>query len=112
MSLQETEMLNDEHWLGQLTRLNKARNNAPHKPLLLLVFLELVEKGDFSGGSLALTPALAYRFDTFFEIVKYRRTAKPDIRMPFHHLSTQGFWSPRTANGELSKHSSTTPSVP
>lgn len=97
-----------ERWLGQLTRLNKARDNAPHKPLLLLVFLELVEKGEFTGGSLLLTPELAYRFTTFFEIVRYRRTAKPDIRMPFHHLSTQGFWSPRTATGESSMHRSTT----
>ena len=47
--------------------------SAPHKPLLLLVFLELVENGDFHDGNLTLTPGLAYRFDTFFEIVKYGR---------------------------------------
>lgn len=98
----------NERWLGQLTKLNKARDNAPHKPLLLLVFLELVDYGDFCGGNLTLPPGLAYRFDTFFEIVKYRRSARPDIRMPFHHLSTQGFWSPHTASGELSKHRATT----
>lgn len=97
-----------ERWLARLTKLNKARGNAPHKPLLLLVFLELVENGDFTTGNLPLTPELAYRFDTFFEIVRYRRNAKPDIRMPFHHLSTQGFWSPRMTSGELSKHRSTT----
>lgn len=100
--------MRNERWLEQLTKLNKARDNAPHKPLLLLVFLELVENGDFDSGNLTLTPGLAYRFDTFFEIVKYRRSARPDIRMPFHHLSTPGFWSPRTATGELSKHRSTT----
>ena len=77
-----------DHWLGKLTKLNKGLNNAPHKPLLLLVFLELVENGDFAGGSLALTPDLAYRFDTFFDVVKHRRHAKPDVRLPFHHLST------------------------
>ena len=61
-----------ERWLGKLTNLNKARGNAPHKPLLLLVFLELVENGDFAGGSLPLTPELAYRFDTFFNVVQHR----------------------------------------
>ncbi len=100
--------MSNSHWLAKLTNLNKARGNAPHKPLLLLVFLELVEKGQFTGGSLPLTADLAFRFDTFFEVVKHRRSARPDVRMPFHHLGTQGFWSPKTANGEPSKHRSTT----
>lgn len=97
-----------ERWLGKLTNLNKARGNAPHKPLLLLVFLELVENGDFAGGSMPLTPELAYRFDTFFNVVQHRRDARPDVRMPFHHLKTQGFWSAHMASGELSEHRSTT----
>ncbi len=76
-----------DRWLGKLTKLHKARDNAPHKPLLLLVFLELVETGEFTGGRLSLTPELAFRFDTFFAVVAYRRTARPDVRIPFHHLS-------------------------
>lgn len=95
-------------WLGKLTTLNKARDNAPHKPLLLLVFLEMVENGEFASGALPLTAELAYRFDTFFDVVKHRRTVRPDVRMPFHHLKTQKFWSAHTTNGELSSHRSTT----
>ena len=97
-----------DKWLKKLTDLRPARDNAPHKPLLLLVFLEMVEKGDYVDGFLRLSPELAYRFDTFFDVAKHRRYAKPDVRMPFHHLSTQKFWSPRTAAGELSKHRSVT----
>ena len=100
--------MSQAHWFRKLTDLNKARDNAPHKPLLLLVFLEIVEKGEFDGGSLPLTPELAYRFDTFFEVVRNRRSARPDVRLPFHHLSTQGFWSPRTLAGDVSKHRSIT----
>ncbi len=100
--------MSQAEWLNRLTNLNKARDNAPHKPLLLLVFLELVETGDFVGGSLPLTPELAFRFDTYFEIVRHRRKAPPDVRMPFHHLGTQKFWFPRMANGDASKHRSTT----
>ena len=100
--------MSQAHWLSKLTDLNKARGNAPHKPLLLLVFLEMIEKDEFAGGSLLLTPELAYRFDTFFDVVKHRRDARPDVRMPFHHLSTQKFWSPRMSNGEQSEHRSTT----
>lgn len=95
-------------WLRKLTDLHPARDNAPHKPLMLLVFLEMIEKGDFVSGSLPLTPELAYRFDTFFDVAKHRRRARPDVRMPFHHLKTQGFWSAHMASGELSKHRSTT----
>jgi putative restriction endonuclease len=95
-------------WLEKLIDLNKARNNAPHKPLLLLVFLEMIEKGEYEGGNLFLTPELAYRFDTFFDVAQHRRTARPDVRMPFHHLSTQKFWSARTVTGDLSQHRSTT----
>lgn len=100
--------MSSAHWLRKLTDLNPDKGNAPHKPLLLLIFLELVEKGEFVQGNLPLTPELAYRFDTFFEVVRYRRSARPDIRLPFHHLSTQNFWSPKMANGEPSKHRSTT----
>jgi len=91
-----------------MTDLHPARDNAPHKPLLLLVFLEMTQKGEYLGGNLRLTPELAYRFDTFFDVARHRRSARPDVRMPFHHLGTQKFWSPRTATGELSKHRSTT----
>lgn len=97
-----------DHWLGRLTKLNKARNNAPHKPLLLLVVLELAEQNELRDGELFVTAELAFRFDTFAQIVAYRRTQRPDVRMPFHHLKTQGFWSEHTESGEPSKHRSVT----
>jgi putative restriction endonuclease len=95
-------------WLRKLTQLNKARDNAPHKPLMLLVFLDIVENGALVGSRLPLTPELAYRFVTYFEVARHRRSARPDVRMPFHHLSTDGFWSPRTDTGVVSKHRATT----
>jgi putative restriction endonuclease len=95
-------------WLRRLTRLHPDKGNAPHKPLMLLVFLDLVESGALSDGMLKLSAELGYRFDTYFEFVRHRRSARPDVRLPFHHLSTQKFWSPRMANGELSKHRSLT----
>ncbi|MEQ9410070.1 MAG: hypothetical protein RIK87_20205 [Fuerstiella sp.] len=88
-------------WLGKLNKLNKARNNAPHKPLLLLVVLELAERGEFDAGRFLLTPELSYRFDTFAQVVAHRRTQRPVIRMPFHHLKTDGFWNAFTAADDL-----------
>ena len=56
-------------WLGKLAHLkvDKARGDpAPHKPLLLLVVLELAEQGQAFGDILALTPELAFRFCTYW----------------------------------------------
>jgi len=95
-------------WLKKLTNLNKARDNAPHKPLLLLVILEMAEHDEVAWDRQFLTPELAFRFETFATVVQYRRTQRLDIRMPFHHLKTQGFWSARTESGEPSTHRSVT----
>ena len=56
-------MATPEQWLGKLANLkvDKARGDpAPHKPLLLLVVLELAEQGPSLGDILALTPELAF----------------------------------------------------
>ncbi|MBB3204900.1 putative restriction endonuclease [Rhodopirellula rubra] len=95
-------------WLDRIARLNKARNNAPHKPLLLLTVLDLAEAGELGGQPLYLSPEIAFRFDTFSQIVAYRRTQRIDIRMPFHHLKSDGFWKAFAQDGTSSKHRSVT----
>src|SRR5436309_3550347 len=58
-------MTNTEQWLAKLAHLkvDKARGDpAPHKPLLLLVVLELAEQGLLPEGTLPLSPELAFRF--------------------------------------------------
>lgn len=84
-------------WLDRLIhlRVDNARGNpAPHKPLLLLVTLDLAEAGQLPSRTLALTPDLAFRFFAYFKIVAHRRPQQPDIRLPFYHLHSDGFWSP------------------
>jgi hypothetical protein len=69
-------------------RIDRARDGpAPHKPLLLLVLCDLVEKESLSHGVLPLSPELAFRFYTYWSIVAERRPQRPDVRLPFHHLS-------------------------
>jgi putative restriction endonuclease len=76
-------------------RVDRARANpAPHKPLLLLVVLELAEKGELPDRRLPLTPELAFRFATYSTIVAHRRSQKPDVRFPFFHMKSDGFWQP------------------
>jgi len=92
-------------WLKQITALkvDKARGDpAPHKPLLLLVVFDLAEEGVLEQEILALTGELAFRFCTYWTVVASRRKQRPDIRMPFHHLKSGGFWAALTSEGRPS----------
>jgi putative restriction endonuclease len=94
-----------EQWLGKLARLkvDKARGDpAPHKPLLLLVILELAEHGMLPDEVLPLTSDLAFRFCSYWGIVAHRRSQGPDVRYPFHHLQSDGVWSARGEDGKPS----------
>jgi putative restriction endonuclease len=98
-------------WLNKLTKLrvDRARGDvAPHKPLLLLAVLDLAEEGDLPPSVLPLSPQLAFRFLTYWRFVSHRRHQPPDIRLPFHHLKGDGFWSPTTSAGEPSPDSKLT----
>jgi len=96
---------NQDYWLRRLQalRIDRARGNpAPHKPLLLLVVMEMVEKGEIAGLEVPLSPDLAFRFGVFWSVVAGRRTQSPDVRMPFHHLASSGVWQPLTSEGKPS----------
>jgi putative restriction endonuclease len=62
---------------------------------------DLAESGDLREVS-PLSPELAYRFYTYWNIVAGRRAQRPDIRLPFHHLSGDGIWSALDDRGEPS----------
>lgn len=98
-------MATAERWLAKLAKLkvDRARGDpAPHKPLLLLVVLELAEQGILPKDVLPLSPELAFRFCTYWRIVVHRRNQRPDIRLPFHHLQSDGFWSALGEDGKPS----------
>ena len=83
-------------WLSKIAslRLDKARGDpAPHKPLLLLTVLDIAEQSDLPADILPLSPELAFRFLTYWTVVTARRAARPDVRLPFHHLQSDGFWT-------------------
>jgi len=65
-----------------------------------LVILEFAEKEQSFGDILPLTPELAFRFCTYWSIVAHRRSQAPDIRYPFYHLKSDGFWSPLGEDGK------------
>jgi putative restriction endonuclease len=96
-------MATPEQWLAKLAKLkvDRARGDpAPHKPLLLLVILDLAESGQLPPMPLRLTPDLAFRFCTFWGVVAGRRRQRPDVRYPFYHLKSDGFWAPLGGDGK------------
>jgi putative restriction endonuclease len=99
-----------ERWLSKLAKLkiDMKGNPAPHKPLLLLVVIELAEQGLLPKGTVPLTPELAFRFCTYWTIVAHRRSQKPDVRFPFHHMQSGGFWTALAEDGSPSPHRSLT----
>jgi hypothetical protein len=82
-------------WLSVLNDLHydPARGIAPHKPLLLLVLCDLAEEGKLSTSTLQRNGDLAFRFSSYFRAVALRRGTKPDVRLPFFHLRTEGVWT-------------------
>ena len=94
MSVVSTE----KRWLGKLTKLNPAagrgecNGKAPHKPLLLLCILDMVEAGEFPARVFARSPGLVLRFRSYGALVADRWPTRLDVRLPFYHLSTQEFW--------------------
>lgn len=87
-------------WLANLTKLNPAtgrgacRGKAPHKPLLLLSLVDMAESGELLSRSFSRTPGLVLRFRSYGGIVADRWPNRLDLRLPFFHLSSQGFWEP------------------
>lgn len=87
-----------KRWLGKLTRLNPAagrgdcRGKAPHKPLLLLCLLDMLEADEFPARAFTRSPGLVLRFRCYGALVADRWPTRLDLRLPFFHLSTQEFW--------------------
>lgn len=97
-------------WLGKMSALNvdaakasRPLGAAPHKPLLLLIVCDLAEEGALTGGRLLRDGALAFRFATFWRVVADRRRTKPDLRLPFYHMRSDGFWRPLNLEGKTAE---------
>lgn len=108
-------MVKDQsYWLHKLAALKIARTGgdpAPHKPLLLLVILEMADRGEITGSEIQLSPDIAFRFSVYWSVVAERRKARPDVRLPFHHLKTSGIWQPLMANDQPSPDKNVTVKV-
>lgn len=109
----ESEKRSD--WLGKLANLNvartKARGLAPHKPLMLLTVIDLVEAAEIGAeGWIDYDVRLVSRFRDYWDLVLERQRNAPDIPMPFHALGgdRDRVWERFTAEGAPSAAKATT----
>lgn len=70
-------------------RVDRAHGVAPHKPLLLLAVIELIERGQIPENKISLSPDLA---ETFIKYWSKITEGRPNIGLPFFHLKSDGFW--------------------
>ena len=108
-------MVKDQsYWLHKLAtlKIDRARGDpAPHKPFLLLMILEMADRGEITGSELPLSPDLAFRFSLFNSVITARQRPPLELRLPFHHLKTSGIWQPLMADGKSSPHRNLTVKV-
>lgn len=83
-------MDNRNTWLKRLANLNVARTErrglAPHKPLLLLAIMDMIEDGNITSRWIAYSAELFFRFSCYWDVVYHRQLNRPDMRLPFHAL--------------------------
>jgi hypothetical protein len=79
-------------WLGKLANLNVARTEArgiaPHKPLMLLSVIDLIEAGEFKDAFVHYQARLVSQFRSYWDLVFNRQRNRPDITMPFISVVT------------------------
>ena len=102
------------HWLGKLANLNAARTEArgiaPHKPLMLLSVIDLIEAGEVKDAFVPYQARLVSQFRSYWDLVFHRQRNRPDISMPFNALGgdRDSIWERFDENGNPSKSKLTT----
>ena len=89
-------MKNFEYYYNCFSHLNTAKmkgHSAPHKPLLLLSVLDLIEQGFITFNLIELSDALINRFkENTKAYLGNSIIFNPNIGYPFYHLSSEPFW--------------------
>ena len=102
------------YYCGCFERLSvnkKGGQLAPHKPLLLLAIMDLVETGIIKAPHIELSEALVTAFK--LNELRYARNIKhfkPNIGMPYYHMGNEPFWRlvPKDPNNTPSKYAVST----
>lgn len=88
--MKQTDILT--FYLEKILRLRVNRNfgkSAPHKLILLLAVIDLIERGAIIENKIEPAPLLVEAFLKYWHLLSIE---KPRIFLPFYHLSSDKFW--------------------
>jgi len=88
-----------EHSFSNLRRAKTIYGPAPHKPVLLLAVIRIIETGLIKENRITPSPQLIASFHFIWN--KYVHSGhKPNFALPFFHLSNEGFWHLHVVSGK------------
>lgn len=100
--------MNDfQYYKAAFTSLHTAQAHgkpAPHKALLLLVVIDMVESGRIRDGRIELNDQLEQHFNALFrKYIGKSLLFRPDVCKPYYHLRHEGFWHlvPKDGHGAV-----------
>lgn len=82
-----------KHYIHRFENLkvDKSHGIAPHKPVLLLSIIQLIENGSIDSNRIYITPELVSAFKSYWHLlVTSKHTAI--FALPFYHLTSDKFW--------------------
>jgi putative restriction endonuclease len=110
----------DDGWNGWLERLYNLRRDKrgtherPHKPVLLLSIMDMLDRGIIRQNAVPLSDELVSTFKRFFAAVQ-KQDDQPTIQNPWFHLSGDNLWTlvPKTGQPSIYREGATSgaPSV-
>ena len=94
-----------QQWLERFYNLRRDKRGSherPHKPVLLLSILDLLDRGLVTRNEIPLSTDLVKTFKRYFDVVR-QNNDQPTIENPFYHLCGDGFWQlvPKPGQGPL-----------
>jgi putative restriction endonuclease len=82
-----------------LRRDKRGSHERPHKPVLLLSIIDLLDRDVITSNEVPLSDELVATFKRYFAVVR-KEDDQPTIQNPFFHLSGDKFWRLVPAAGE------------
>ncbi len=89
------------HWLERLYNLRREKRDGherPHKPVLLLSILDLLDRSLIVANEIPLSEELVATFKRYFAVVR-EANDQPSIEIPFYFLGGDKFWQVMPAGG-------------
>jgi len=106
-----------EHWLERVYNLRRDKRGSherPHKPVLLLSIIDLLDRGVIKDNEVPLSEDLVRTFKRYFAVVRASND-KPTIENPFYFLSGDKLWQvvPRSGSEPMYQegYASSAPSI-